>query len=72
MKLVRYGAPGTERAGMLAADGSIRDLAEHVSEVLRGLAPASVVWASSYVLVSTTLTMPPSPEWRYPRNRWSS
>jgi 2-keto-4-pentenoate hydratase/2-oxohepta-3-ene-1,7-dioic acid hydratase in catechol pathway len=33
MKLVRYGAPGTERAGMLAADGSIRDLAEHVSDI---------------------------------------
>jgi 2-keto-4-pentenoate hydratase/2-oxohepta-3-ene-1,7-dioic acid hydratase in catechol pathway len=33
MKLVRYGAPGTERAGMLAAAGSIRDLAEHVSDI---------------------------------------
>jgi ureidoglycolate lyase len=33
MKLVRYGTPGTERAGMLAADGSIRDLAEHVSDI---------------------------------------
>jgi 2-keto-4-pentenoate hydratase/2-oxohepta-3-ene-1,7-dioic acid hydratase in catechol pathway len=33
MKLIRYGAPGTERAGILAADGSIRDLGEHVSDI---------------------------------------
>jgi hypothetical protein len=32
-ELVRYGAPGTERAGMLAVDGSIRDLAEYVSDI---------------------------------------
>jgi 2-keto-4-pentenoate hydratase/2-oxohepta-3-ene-1,7-dioic acid hydratase in catechol pathway len=33
MKLVRYGASGTERAGMLAADGSIRDLSEYITDI---------------------------------------
>ena len=33
MKLVRYGAPGSERPGVLDAEGSLRDLSEHVSDI---------------------------------------
>ena len=33
MKLLRYGATGAEKPGLLAADGTIRDLSDHVSDV---------------------------------------
>lgn len=33
MKLLRYGEPGMEKPGLLAADGSIRDLSAHVPDI---------------------------------------
>lgn len=33
MKLLRYGAPGTEKPAMLDADGQIRDLSGHVADI---------------------------------------
>ena len=33
MKLVRYGEPGQEKPGMIDADGNIRDLSAHVSDI---------------------------------------
>ncbi|KPQ07220.1 MAG: 2-keto-4-pentenoate hydratase/2-oxohepta-3-ene-1,7-dioic acid hydratase (catechol pathway) [Rhodobacteraceae bacterium HLUCCA12] len=33
MKLLRYGEPGHEKPGLLADDGSIRDLSEHVADL---------------------------------------
>ncbi len=33
MKLLRYGAAGAEKPGLLAADGTIRDLSGHVADV---------------------------------------
>jgi 2-keto-4-pentenoate hydratase/2-oxohepta-3-ene-1,7-dioic acid hydratase in catechol pathway len=33
MKLLRFGAPGLERPGLLHTDGTIRDLSAHVSEL---------------------------------------
>ena len=33
MKLLRYGAPGTERPGLLDANGQIRDLSAHVTDI---------------------------------------
>lgn len=33
MKLLRYGRPGKERPGVLDADGKIRDLSEHVTDI---------------------------------------
>ncbi|MEN0002198.1 MAG: fumarylacetoacetate hydrolase family protein, partial [Pseudomonadota bacterium] len=33
MKLLRYGAPGAEKPGMLDADGQIRDLSGHVGDI---------------------------------------
>jgi len=41
MKLVRYGAKGLEKPGLIAADGSLRDLSGHVSGIGWGeLSPA--------------------------------
>ena len=54
MKLVRYGEAGSEKPGMLDAEGSLRDLSAHVSDIsgemlgddslatLRALDPASL------------------------------
>ena len=54
MKLVRYGAPGAEKPGMLDADGALRDLSAHVDDIngevlsdagldrLRAIDPASL------------------------------
>ncbi len=54
MKLVRYGAPGHERPGLIDAAGSIRSLADHIADIspetlatgevlaLRGIDPASL------------------------------
>jgi 2,4-diketo-3-deoxy-L-fuconate hydrolase len=33
MKLVRYGAPGAERPGLIDADGQLRDLSAHVADI---------------------------------------
>lgn len=33
MKLVRYGAKGREKPGLIAADGSLRDLSGHVADI---------------------------------------
>ncbi len=33
MKLVRYGAPGAEKPGMIDADGAVRDLSAHVADI---------------------------------------
>lgn len=33
MKLVRYGAPGAEKPGLVDADGTIRDLSAHVPDI---------------------------------------
>jgi 2,4-diketo-3-deoxy-L-fuconate hydrolase len=37
MKLVRTGAPGTERPGLIDADGRIRDLSAHVADIAGGV-----------------------------------
>jgi 2,4-didehydro-3-deoxy-L-rhamnonate hydrolase len=43
MKLVRFGAPGSEKPGVVAADGSIRDLSAHIHDITGDvLAPASL------------------------------
>ncbi len=43
MKLVRYGEPGSERPGMIDADGAIRDLSAHVGDIAGAtLSPASL------------------------------
>ncbi|EHK59223.1 fumarylacetoacetate hydrolase family protein [Allomesorhizobium alhagi] len=43
MKLVRYGEAGSERPGMVGADGKIRDLSAHVADVAgAALAPQSL------------------------------
>ena len=33
MKLVRYGEPGSERPGLIDADGAVRDLSAHVGDI---------------------------------------
>lgn len=33
MKLVRYGAPGAEKPGVLDADGQLRDLSDIVPDI---------------------------------------
>jgi 2-keto-4-pentenoate hydratase/2-oxohepta-3-ene-1,7-dioic acid hydratase in catechol pathway len=33
MKLLRYGAPGREKPGIVDADGKVRDLSQHVSDI---------------------------------------
>ncbi len=43
MKLLRYGEPGAEKPGLLDADGTIRDLSEHVADIGgKALDPASL------------------------------
>jgi 2-keto-4-pentenoate hydratase/2-oxohepta-3-ene-1,7-dioic acid hydratase in catechol pathway len=34
MKIVRYGAPGLERPGLIAVDGSLRDLSDHLHDIV--------------------------------------
>jgi 2,4-diketo-3-deoxy-L-fuconate hydrolase len=34
MKIVRYGAPGLERPGLIAADESLRDLSDHLHDIV--------------------------------------
>ncbi|TJW31212.1 MAG: 2-hydroxyhepta-2,4-diene-1,7-dioate isomerase, partial [Mesorhizobium sp.] len=41
MKLLRYGEAGSERPGLLDADGTIRDLSAHVTDIAgKALDPA--------------------------------
>jgi len=43
MKLLRYGPPGSERPGMLAPDGTLRDLSAEVADIsARALIPESL------------------------------
>jgi 2-keto-4-pentenoate hydratase/2-oxohepta-3-ene-1,7-dioic acid hydratase in catechol pathway len=43
MKLVRFGAPGAERPGLVDAQGAVRDLSAHVSDITgETLAPATL------------------------------
>jgi 2,4-didehydro-3-deoxy-L-rhamnonate hydrolase len=43
MKLVRFGAPGSEKPGIVASDGSVRDLSAHVKDITGDvLAPTSL------------------------------
>lgn len=43
MKLLRHGAPGAEKPGLLDADGHIRDLSAHVADIAgAALAPAEL------------------------------
>ena len=43
MKLVRYGAPGREKPGMIDAAGQLRDLSSHIADVAgEALLPASL------------------------------
>ncbi|MBR2691063.1 MAG: 2-hydroxyhepta-2,4-diene-1,7-dioate isomerase, partial [Aquamicrobium sp.] len=43
MKLVRYGAAGAEKPGLVDADGTIRDLSGHVADIGgKALDPASL------------------------------
>lgn len=48
MKLVRFGEKGLEKPGLLDADGKVRDLSDHVSDLDGvGLAPASLARLSA-------------------------
>ncbi|WP_265517388.1 fumarylacetoacetate hydrolase family protein [Nitratireductor luteus] len=48
MKLVRYGAPGAEKPGLIDADGNIRDLSGKIDDVAgAAIAPESLVALSS-------------------------
>ncbi|NIJ35000.1 fumarylacetoacetate hydrolase family protein [Sphingomonas oligoaromativorans] len=57
MKLVRYGAPGAERPGLIDADGHIRDLSAHVADIAgnvltpEGLARLAAIDPASLPLV---------------------
>ncbi|BFO57123.1 fumarylacetoacetate hydrolase family protein [Acidovorax sacchari] len=46
MKLVRYGQPGQEKPGLVDAEGRIRDLSGHVSDVDPDLLSSPEAWAS--------------------------
>ena len=37
MKLLRYGPKGAEKPGLLASDGTIRDLSSHVDDIAGGV-----------------------------------
>ena len=56
MKLLRYGKPGKERPGVLDADGKIRDLSEHVSDIAgAALAPNALKKLAKIDLASLPL-----------------
>ena len=43
MKLVRFGAPGAEKPGLIDANGAVRDLSAHVKDISGDtLSPASL------------------------------
>ena len=60
MKLVRFGAPGREKPGMLDAKGQIRDLSKHVPDIAgdvlspKGLAKLRKLKAEALPLVRGT------------------
>ncbi|MDE1569079.1 fumarylacetoacetate hydrolase family protein [Aquabacter sp. P-9] len=59
MKLVRYGAPGAEKPGLMAADGTLRDLSGVVPDInaaliAKGLAPLAGLDAASLPKVEGT------------------
>ena len=68
MKLLRYGELGSEKPGMLDADGNIRDLSAHVSDIdgsmlddasldtLRALDPSSLPLVSGDPRIGTCVT----------------
>lgn len=59
MKLVRYGAPGAEKPGLIDASGAIRDLSAHVSDITgETLAPSSLTKLRA--LDPTTLPVVPA------------
>ncbi|UUP19791.1 fumarylacetoacetate hydrolase family protein [Nitratireductor thuwali] len=48
MKLVRYGAPGAEKPGLIDADGNVRDLSGKIDDVAgAAIAPESLIALSS-------------------------
>ena len=67
MKLLRYGPPGQEKPGLVAADGSLRDLSQHVLDIsprtldakaldeLRALDPASLPRVEEGVRIGTPI-----------------
>ena len=56
MKLVRYGQPGSEKPGLIDADGKIRDLSAHIAD-LKGdaLSPASLAKMMLMLIVAEKL-----------------
>ena len=68
MKLLRYGELGSEKPGMLDADGNIRDLSAHVSDIhgsmlddasldtLRAIDPSSLPLVSGDTRIGTCVT----------------
>lgn len=56
MKLVRYGAPGAEKPGMVDADGQVRDLSAHVADIA-GAALGDAELARLAVIDPATLPM---------------
>jgi 2,4-diketo-3-deoxy-L-fuconate hydrolase len=61
MKLVRFGAPGAERPGMIDADGIVRDLAGHVGDLDgRTLDPATLARLRSLPAASLPAAAPGS------------
>ena len=61
MKLVRYGEPGSERPGLIDADGAVRDLSAHVGDIAgAALSPDSLAKLANLDLRSLPL-VPGSP-----------
>ena len=58
MKLLRYGPPGEEKPGLLASDGTLRDLSSHVADIA-GVALSSDGLARLAALDTTTLPKVP-------------
>ena len=54
MKLVRYGAPGREKPGMLDAQGRIRDLSKIVPDIAGDVLSPQALAKSNYVGGSPT------------------
>jgi 2-keto-4-pentenoate hydratase/2-oxohepta-3-ene-1,7-dioic acid hydratase in catechol pathway len=53
MKLVRFGAPGAEKPGILDAEGNVRDLSQHIPDLSgSNLAPAALAKLAALDLVS--------------------
>ena len=54
MKLVRFGQAGAEKPGILDADGNIRDLSAHVSDINGTTLAAASLDANVVPLISLT------------------